>query len=124
MRYDEFVKHVQAHVDTASKDEALRAIHATLETLGERLSKKEREDLAAQLPKELRPDLLKREHEPFDLEEFYNRISARAGVRRPHAIDYARAVIKTLNEAVSPGEIDDIRIELAPAFDPLFEDAR
>jgi uncharacterized protein (DUF2267 family) len=31
-------------------------------------------------------------------------------------------VLAVLREAVSPGEMEDVRIELAPGFDALFEE--
>jgi uncharacterized protein (DUF2267 family) len=41
-------------------------------------------------------------------------------VRQSEAAEQARAVIGVLREAVSAGEIEDVRIELAPEYDALF----
>lgn len=39
----------------------------------------------------------------------------------PDAVHHARVVIEVLSEAISTGEIDDIRSQLPSEFDPLFE---
>jgi uncharacterized protein (DUF2267 family) len=123
MQYDEFIAHVRQRVGFASREEAVQATHATLETLGERLSRVETRQFATQLPKELRAYFLQRPgSQLFDLEEFFHRVSAREGVRWQQAVAHARAVIAVLRQAVSPGEIEDVRIELAPGFDALFEE--
>ena len=49
----EFLEVVEREADVAPPD-AMRAVHATLETLGERISGGEAHDLAGQLPPELR----------------------------------------------------------------------
>jgi hypothetical protein len=39
----------------------------------------------------------------------------------PDAVQHARAVIAVLQEAVSPGEIEDVRSQLPRDFDRLFK---
>lgn len=81
MRYDEFVAQARRRTGLSSNEESERITAAVLETLGERIYKTEREDLAAQLPSELRKYLSTRpESESFHLEEFYNRVRSRADV--------------------------------------------
>lgn len=125
MHSEELIGRVQHHVGLETQQEAFKAVEATLETLGERLSRKEAREFAAQLPHDLRECLLQRQdaQQPFDLDEFYNRVSARADMGRPQAVECALAVIKVLYEAVSAGEMADIQIELAPEYDPLFQKA-
>ena len=53
MKYDEFIAQVQRRADLKTKNEAVQAIRAVLETLGERLAGGEPKDLAAQLPSEI-----------------------------------------------------------------------
>lgn len=53
VKYDEFIAQVQRRADLSTKDEAERAIRATLETLAGRLAGGEAKDLAAQLPPEI-----------------------------------------------------------------------
>ncbi len=121
MQTDEFVRRVQEQARIASGDEALKAVRATLETLGERLPDDQRDDLAAQLPKQLRNYLSRRkEAERYTLEEFYNRVAARSDLGLPATIEQARVVIGVLQEAVSPGQLDEIRAQLPAKFDELF----
>ncbi|GIX49484.1 MAG: hypothetical protein KatS3mg131_3695 [Candidatus Tectimicrobiota bacterium] len=54
MHYDEFVIRVQHEAGLDTPEEAVQAIRATLETLGERLDNPEKAQLASELPKELR----------------------------------------------------------------------
>ena len=123
MEYAAFIERVQQRVGCDAPADAVRAIQATLETLGERLSPRETRQLAAELPKELRGYLLQRPvQQLFPLEEFFNRVSAREGVRWHQAATHARAVIAVVGEAVSSGELEDVKTELAPDYDTLFEE--
>ena len=123
MRYDEFLGHVQHRARLGSRGEAERATRATLETLAERLVDGEARDLAAQLPPELAHFL-----QPPDagigtkltLDEFFETVSMREGVELKKATFHARVVIGVLTEAVSQGEIKDVRVQLPAAFAQLF----
>ena len=124
MKHDEFIGQVQHRARLSSRGEAERATRATLETLAERLAGGEAKDLAAQLPPEIGHHLLGQWSalgERFSLEEFFRRVSLREGVDPPRAVFHARAVIEVLREAVSPGELDDVRAQLPAEFDRLFE---
>jgi uncharacterized protein (DUF2267 family) len=124
MQFDEFVGQVQSRAHLASKGEALSASRATLETLAERLAGKEAEHLAAQLPTEIAAFVRTPSAgagESFYLDEFFARVSAREGVKLPQAVFDARVVIEVLQEAVSAGEIRDVKAQLPAEFDPLFE---
>lgn len=121
MNFDEFVGQVQSRARLASEGEAIRAIRATLEVLSQRLAGGESRDLAAQLPTELGTYIHSGTGERFDLDEFFRRVSAREGVDLPESVHHARAVIAVLQEAVSRGEIEDVRSQLPAEFDPLFE---
>ncbi|MEW6116848.1 MAG: DUF2267 domain-containing protein [Nitrospirota bacterium] len=124
MKYDAFVSRVQNSARLGSTDEAVKAIGATLEVLGERLVRGEAEDLAAQLPSEIGRYLLETQQtRRFDLKEFFNRVSEREGVDLPTATHHARVVLSVLTEAVSPGEIKDILSELPAEFHDLFKPA-
>lgn len=123
MQFHEFVGRVQHRARLASEGEALRATRATLEVLGQRLAGGEPSNLAAQLPEEIGRFL----HgdggagERFDLDESFRRVGEREGVDLPVAAFHARAVIEVLQEAVSGGEIEDVRAQLPADYDPLFE---
>lgn len=125
MHSEELIKRVQHRVGLETQEGTLKAVQATLETLGERLPRKTARGFSAQLPHDLRACFLQRQdaRQPFDLDEFYNRVSARADFGRPLAVACAQAVIKVLYEAVSAGEMADVRLELTPEYDPLFQDA-
>jgi uncharacterized protein (DUF2267 family) len=73
VKYDEFIAQVQRRADLNSKNEAVQATRAVLETLGERLAGGEPKDLASQLPPELASYLqqpLAGSGVPFTLDDF------------------------------------------------------
>ena len=124
MRYDEFIGQVQRRAGLGSHAEAERATRATLETLAERLAGGEAHDLASQLP----PELARYLELPdagiaakLTLDEFFELVSEREGVDLPDATLHARVVIGVLTEAVSLGEIKDVRVQLPAAFAQLFK---
>lgn len=124
MQYNEFVGQVQHRARLGSTGDAVRAIRVTLETLAERLTNGETKDLASQLPREIAHYL---EEVPtvggerFSLDEFFQRVSIRESVGLPEAVFHARVVVEVLQEAVSKGEINDVRAQLPPEFAALFE---
>ncbi len=124
MKHDEFIGQVQHRARLGSRGEAERATRATLETLAERLAGGEAKGLASQLPQEI-GEHLRREWsgmgERFSLDEFFRRVSLREGVDLPDAIFHARAVIEVVSQAVSKGEMNDVRAQLPAEFDRLFE---
>ena len=125
MDHDHFVQQVQHRARLASNGEAIAAIRSTLETLAERLAGGETEDLAAQLPQEigyyLRSSDEKWDGERFDVAEFFRRVSERERAGLPDAVFHARAVMSVLDEAVSPGEMEDVRDQLPDDYSLLFE---
>ena len=123
MKYDEFLGHVQHRARLGSRAEAERATHATLETLAERLAGGEAHDLAAQLPAELALYLQLPDAgigAKLTLDEFFALVSEREGVDLEDSTLHARVVIGVLTEAVSIGEIKDVRVQLPAAFAQLF----
>jgi len=93
----------------------VRAIRATLETWGERLYGGEAKDLAAQLPQEIGTYLTMQPVDPtFGVREFSDRVAEREGVDLAEATYHARAVIEIVQEAVTPGEIDDVMDQQFP----------
>ena len=122
MNFDDFTGKVQSKAKLATTDEAIAAIRATLETLAERTAGDEAQNLAAQLPEEI-GRYLQGKHivERFSLADFFDRVTEKEGVDKPVAVHHARAVVDVLQEAVSAGEIDDLRSQLPDEWDPLFE---
>jgi uncharacterized protein (DUF2267 family) len=120
MRYEQFVDEVIKRAGI-TEQEAVAAISATLETLGERIDHTERSLLAAQLPKPLKGMLLgKHRTDRYPLGEFYNRVRARADVGYPEAIHRSRVVASVLHEAISEGELKDILAQLPKEYEELF----
>ncbi len=121
MQTDEFVRRVQERANIESGDEALDIVAATLETLGERLPRDEREDLIAELPGQLKAYARRHlETEQFTLEEFFNRVAARSDLGAPQAIEQTHVVMHVLQEAVSEGQLQQMRAQLPPEFEQLF----
>jgi uncharacterized protein (DUF2267 family) len=124
MKYDEFIKHVQSAAQLDSRQAAEQATRATLETVAERIVGNEASQLAAQLPAELGQYLRGHEGEnghPFSLQEFYQRVSQKAGIEPVAAPTQARAVFTVLNLAVSPGEFADVKANFSDDYNDLFE---
>lgn len=123
MKYEEFIGHVQHRARLGNRWEAERAAWATLKTLGERLADGEAKDLAAQLPSPLAQfelSGLAGKGIPFSLDEFYQIVSNREAVDVQQAVRHAQAVISVLQEAISQGELHDIRAQLPGEYSSLF----
>src|SRR5450759_4754962 len=127
MKHDEFIGQVQHRARLASRGDAEVATRATLETLAERLVGGEGNDLASQLPRGIAEYLRTEfagEGMRYSVEEIFQRVSQREEVDLPKAIYHARVVIAVLYEAVSPGEMADIRAQLPIDYARLFEPGR
>lgn len=124
MKYDEFIAQVERRAGLDSRDAAIRATAATLETLAERLAGGEAKDLASQLPPEIGIYLeqpLAGAGEPFTVDEFFERVSKRMGVALADATFQARIIIALVSEVVTVGEIENVRAQLPADFRELFE---
>lgn len=122
MDYQTFIRNI-CEASGGSEQQAERVAHETLRVLAGRLDEGEANDLAAQLPQEL-ADTVKGAAPRLDkvsLEQFYQRVSAAAGVDdRAEAERYARAVIGTMSEAVTQGELRDVFAQLPGEYHDLF----
>jgi uncharacterized protein (DUF2267 family) len=56
----------------------------------------------------------------FSLDEFYDRVAGREGVGKDVAAAHARAIATTTATAVTPGEMDKVRVQLKPEFVEFF----
>lgn len=126
MQYDEFVDRVQEQTALPSRGATERIIEATLETLGERLYRTQRENLAAMLPDELKeyikqaePQATRMDVNRFPLDNFYLRVAGRAEINRTEAAEQAHAVMMVLREAVTLAKWDDLRSNLPEEYDAL-----
>jgi uncharacterized protein (DUF2267 family) len=123
MQFDEFISRVQEQSKLASREEAITLTKAVLETLGERLDRKVRNGVAAQLPNALKDFLLARSDQTdlYDLPEFYNRVGARSDLKYQDATERTRQVFSVLHHALPSGEIEDILEDLPSEYQTLFE---
>ena len=123
VQYQEFVDRVRQRAGLASFAEAEAVTQATLTTRGEYLTGGEGLELAAQLPQGL-AELLRRQPPErsmiFSLNDFLQRVGEEEGVGIEEASAHARAVMGVLEEAVTEGEMDDVRRQFPSEFDPLF----
>jgi uncharacterized protein (DUF2267 family) len=116
-----FVKRV-ARRAALGVPEAHRATEAVLETLGERIAGGEVDDLAEQLPEELRPPLQRGRARTggkarrMSLDEFVERVAEREGVSYEQALDHARAVFAALRETLTDNEFSDLLAELPRGY--------
>lgn len=115
MGYDDFINSVARRAG-ASSEQARTITEATLETLADRISGGEANDLADRLPYQLADHLRKppsREYaKAFGLGEFVQRVSARVGGDGALAAAGVRAVFTTLREAVPGDEFKDMVTQL------------
>jgi uncharacterized protein (DUF2267 family) len=121
---DEFVSRV-ADRSGLDSEPARRATEAVLETLSERIAGGEVEDLAAQLPGELRPALgrgnarTRGKAQRMSLAEFLDHVAELQGIPVEQAREHAQAVFATLREAISEKEFDDLFAELPDEYRSL-----
>lgn len=121
MQYDEFMRRVCQRTGLP-KPEAAQTVEVTFRTLSECLSDPEAWDAASQLPAELKDWLRHRDgRAPFTTPyEFYNRVSSRLRVNMAEAQRRADAVIEVFEEAVTPGQIEHIIMDLRGGLRALF----
>ena len=98
---------------------------ATLQVLAQRISGGEARDVARQLPPPL-DEWLQPESEkadPFDLEVFVQRVADRALVDFDAARVGVRAVFRTLREAVTGDEFEDVLAQLPREYTALLDES-
>lgn len=119
----EFIDAVADRANVAP-DRAQILARATLQTLAERLSGGEAQDLAAELPEPLQDPLrrpIDKPPERFGVEEFVRRTAGRAGVDAEQAKEGVRAVLTTVREAVGGGEFRDVMSQLPKEYREVIE---
>jgi uncharacterized protein (DUF2267 family) len=121
---DEFINAVARRAGVSS-EQARRITEATLETLADRITGGEADDIAQMLPDPLAGHLRKppsRERaNAFGLGEFVQRVSAGAGVDSSVARAGVRAVFTTVREAVPGEEFADLVAQLPREFYEMLE---
>lgn len=127
MKYAEFIDQVSQDFSPGSEDEALRMTRATLETLGERIYRTARQNLAAQLPDQIKellvarsePEASMQDVDQFSMQEFHQRVSARAEMGYPRTLDGVKVVMQVMRQAVSPGIWEQLGNELSTDYDEI-----
>jgi uncharacterized protein (DUF2267 family) len=123
MRYEEFVRYVEAMAaDGLGQEGAERAIAATLTTLARCLPGREARDLAAQLPPELQAHLAGGPARPqaITVGAFLQHVAEREDASPSQALHHVRAVMDALAEAVTGHELRRVRDRLPEEFETLF----
>lgn len=115
MDFDEFTGQIQHRLELPDTGRTLRAIRATLMTLGQRIPEGAAEDLAASLPMEIRWYMTGAVHEHgqrFDWREFVSRVSEIERTDAPEAAYHARVVIDLVHSIVPPSDFRQLRDQL------------
>ncbi len=115
MNFDEFTGTVQHRLELPGTGETVRAIRATLSTLGRRIPEGAAEDFAANLPMEIDwyPTGAVHEHgERFDWREFVGRVAEIEGVERPDAAYHAQVIVDLAASEVPPSDLQQLRDQL------------
>lgn len=122
MQFSDFIDQVRERTGLDTSEDAERLARAVLETLGERLDRKVRNGVEAQLPNELKDVLLARAQntDQYTLEEFYNRVGARADLNYRDATKRTQQVLAVLQEAIAEGEKMQILESLPAEYGQLF----
>lgn len=122
MKYDEFLAKVRERGEYADRREAERVVHTVLGVLAQRIEPGEARDLAAQLPVQAAVALVEREGPavPFGVREFLERIAEPTGATTTTAEWDASAVLTTVAEGVSGGELHDVLTQLPSGYATLF----
>ena len=120
MNFDEFTGQIQHRLELANTGETVRAIRATLMTLGQRIPEGAAEDFAASLPMEIKWYMTGAVHDHgqrFDWREFVSRVSEIEGVDPPEAAYHARVVIDLAASVVPPSDLQQLRDQLPESED-------
>ncbi|GAA5196581.1 DUF2267 domain-containing protein [Rugosimonospora acidiphila] len=122
MRYDQFLAQVRERGEYADRNEAEWTTQVVLRVLADRLTAQEAEDLAAQLPDQAANTLTAYAGDPetFSVHEFLRRIAEVTGATERTAQWDASAVLSTVADGVSGGEVKDVLGQLPSGYSVLF----
>ncbi|WP_181691636.1 DUF2267 domain-containing protein [Natronomonas sp. LN261] len=112
MNFDECTGQVQHRLELPGTGEAVRAIRATLLTLGQRIPEGNAEDLAASLPMEIKwyPSGAVHEHgQRFGWAEFVDRVSEIEKTDPATAAYHARVIVDLVCELVPESDFEQLR---------------
>lgn len=113
MGYREMIKKVQ-YYSGFSDSESENALVMFIKLLAESLTPDERMDFASQLPAELQDTVVAAEEieSTMDMEDILESIAEEQNVNEDHVKKQIMAAWKTVKDAITKGEIDDIRSQL------------
>ncbi|MDS0474441.1 DUF2267 domain-containing protein [Natrinema sp. 1APR25-10V2] len=120
MNFDEFIGQVQHRLELPGSGDTVRAIRATLVTLGQRIPAGAAEDLAGSLPMEIRWYVTGAVHDHgqrFDWHEFVSRVSEIERVDPSTAAYHARVVIDLVHSQVPASDFQQLRDQLPESQD-------
>ena len=122
MKYHELLSYVST-VTGMDKTRSEKTTRAFFETLSSRLTNDEAKDLASQLPEELKDTMHPTSPEVTKLssDEFVTRFAKTADISNEQARDASKALWQTLKEAVTAGEVGDVKTQLPEDLNRLFE---
>lgn len=130
MQFEKFMELAAERIGVESESELRAIVQAALATLGERIYRTGRDDLAAQLPKKIQKDLYNQvdgeavriDTDRFPLEEYYHRVAARADISYPQAVEWSREVMAVLRKAVSPAVLAELVNRLPDNYQQLISE--
>ncbi|WP_142859368.1 DUF2267 domain-containing protein [Salinigranum halophilum] len=120
MNFDTFTGTVQHRLELPGTGETVRAIRATLLTLGQRIPAGGAEDLAASLPMEINWYLtgaVETHSQRFDWHEFVDRVAAIEGVDPSTAAYHAQVIVDLVATLVPASDFQQLRNQLPEAED-------
>ncbi|MFW5922306.1 MAG: DUF2267 domain-containing protein [Halodesulfurarchaeum sp.] len=120
MDFDEFTGTVQHRLEFPGTGETVRAIRATLQTLGQRLPEGNAEDLAASLPMEIKwymTGAVGEHGQRFDWQTFLDRVSEIEGIDRADAAHHARVIVDLVATQVPASDFRQLRDALPESKD-------
>ncbi|MFG2056186.1 DUF2267 domain-containing protein [Micromonospora sp. NPDC048930] len=122
MKYHEFLAALRDRGEYRDTAEAEQVAQVVLATLAARLDPGEVKDLASQLPAEAAAMLTRQAGpvERFGVQEFLRRVAAANPASERTAEWDASAVLSTVADAVSGGEINDVLTQLPSGYAVLF----
>lgn len=121
MQYQEFIEEVQKIGNIPTQQETEMVVEASFATLGERMHPTSVDKLQSQIPNQLKMYLTeKTTNSHFSLEEYYNRVGARARIGYTEAVRWSRAVMAVLNKTITAGLQREILKDFPPEFVELF----
>ncbi|MDG5776559.1 DUF2267 domain-containing protein [Haloarculaceae archaeon H-GB2-1] len=120
MNFDEFTGEVQHRLELPETGETVRAIRATLMSLGRRIPAENAEDLAASLPMEIKWYMTGAVHEHgqrFDWTEFLANVSDIEGVEPQDAAYHAQVIVDLVRTLVPDSDFQQLRDQLPESED-------